>query len=93
MLTRRAVRIAALVGGVLLLSAVGATPAAAGPFARRETKATTCPAGKQKIREDRKTCPANRRRAALVLRRVCCRNFRGRTICKAFGPCPARSPS
>ncbi len=93
MLTNGSIRRAATIGLAVLLFSGPARVAFAGSFAQREAKATRCPAGKDKAREDTKVCPANKRRPALVLRRACCRNARGRVACRSFGPCPARSPS
>jgi len=62
-------------------------------FRQRQEKATNCAAAKTLVRIDTRICPANRRRPALPIRRACCANLRGKVKCKAYGKCPARSPS
>ena len=86
---RAPVALVALIG---LALAVPAHPAAAS-LRRREAQATRCPTSKSLVRIDTKICPATRRRAAILLRRGCCRAANGKVKCKAFGSCPNRSPS
>jgi hypothetical protein len=79
----------------LLLAAALASPplAAAGKFAEREARKSSCPPGNTLVDRDTKVCPPTPRRHAIVLSRACCENRGGRVKCKKFGHCPKRSPS
>jgi hypothetical protein len=83
------------VGAVMLL-AVGLaapSPASAGPWSLRHAKKQTCPPGKTLVDLDTKICPANPLRDAVVLKRACCENRKGKVKCKPFLKCPKRSKS
>ncbi len=78
---------------VMVVMAGFAMPAEAGKWARREARLSSCNDHQSLVRIDTKTCPATKRRPALVLRRACCQNPRGKVMCKPFHPCPPNSPS
>jgi hypothetical protein len=44
-------------------------------------------------RIETKTCKANKKRAAIVVRRACCENKKGKVRCLPFKKCPKKSPS
>ena len=78
---------------VMVLVAGFAMPAAAGRWTRRQARRLRCPANHSMVKIDTKTCPSNKKRPALVVRRACCENPNHRVICKPYPPCPPNSPS
>jgi hypothetical protein len=94
MLTRAArSRPLATTAMAMLLLAGFAMPAQAGQWLRRQGKLASCGHNKTVVRIDSRTCPGNRHRPAIVLRRACCENPQGNSTCKPFPPCPSKSPS
>ena len=87
--------IAAAVTFAIGASLLGSVPAEArSKWTKRATKLASCSGkGQTLTRLDRKTCPATKFRPPLVVFRACCENKKHKTHCKAFAPCPARSPS
>ena len=45
------------------------------------------------VRTETKTCKANKQRPAIVVRRACCENKKGKIRCLPFKKCPKKSPS
>ena len=94
MLTRKT-RGRLVVGAVTMLLAAGlaSPPLAAAGWAQRQAKKASCPKNKTLIDTDTKICPATPRREAIVVKRACCENRKGKVKCKPFTKCPKRSPS
>jgi len=84
-----------VVGAVAMLLAAGLAlpPLASAGWAERQAKKQTCPANKTLVDLDTKICPATPRREAIVLKRACCENRKGKVKCKPFTKCPKRSKS
>ena len=94
MLTRK-IRGRLVVGAVTMLLAAGLAlpPLAAAGWAQRQAKKESCPKNKTLVDVDTKICPATPRREAIVVKRACCENRKGKVKCKPFTKCPKRSPS
>jgi len=94
MLTRKT-RGRLVVGAVAMLLAAGLAlpPLAAAGWAQRQAKKESCPKNKTLVDVDTKICPATPRREAIVVKRACCENRKGKVKCKPFTKCPKRSPS
>ena len=94
MLTRKT-RGRLVVGAVTMLLAAGLAlpPLAAAGWAQRQAKKESCPKNKTLVDVDTKICPATPRREAIVVKRACCENRKGKVKCKPFTKCPKRSPS
>ena len=94
MLTRAARRKPLATTAMMVILMAGfAMPAHAGKWSQRQAKLSRCGGNRSLAKIDMKTCPANKRRNAIVLHRACCENPNGRVICKPFTPCPPNSPS
>ena len=52
-----------------------------------------CPDHETLVSLDPKTCPANNKRPAVVVKRACCKKKNGTIHCKHFPHCPNKSPS
>jgi len=88
---RGGVAIAAL---ALALGSGFATPRLAdASLALDDLKADQCGGRKTLIGVQQRICPSTKRRPAVVVRRACCANAKGKVRCRHFPHCPRRSPS
>jgi len=78
---------------MLLAAGLALPPLAAAGWAQRQAKKESCPKNKTLVDVDTKICPATPRREAIVVKRACCENRKGKVKCKPFTKCPKRSPS
>lgn len=83
-----------VVGAVLMGSVLGAPATARAVDVAADPSDATCPRGETPVRIDEKTCPALKRRPAIVVRRACCAHVgNGKVHCGNMPHCPTNSPS
>ena len=86
----RALAVAAM---AVMLVAGSAMPAHASKWVKRQNRLARCTGQQSLSHTDSKTCPANKHRPVLVVRRACCERPNGKVFCHPFPPCPPNSPS
>lgn len=55
--------------------------------------ASRCNASQTRVRLERKSCKANKKRPAITVARACCQKPNGKIRCKKYPKCPKKSPS